>query len=64
MIAIYSYCCILLPFKLDENGNKVIISKVRELIEKCLIKILNGTDLDATSIEQISESEECKCEFN
>ncbi|KAL7032613.1 hypothetical protein ACKWTF_007362 [Chironomus riparius] len=42
----------------NENGNKVIISKVRGLIEKCLIKILNGTDLDATSIEQISESEE------
>jgi len=50
----------LLPLKLDENGNKVIISKVRELIEKCLIKILNGSDLDATPIEQISESEECK----
>lgn len=42
----------------NENGNKVIISKVRELIEKCLIKILNGSDLDATPIEQISESEE------
>ncbi|XP_070493103.1 uncharacterized protein [Chironomus tepperi] len=42
----------------NENGNKVVISKVRELIEKCLIKILNGSDLDATSVEQISESEE------